>query len=220
MALALWGSYLVLGVLGLAGVFRSAWGMGAFWVAGELPVGLAAWVGVRRVPAWAVPRARVGWRPLIWGALMGWGIQVFLMGVLFVLARWHVPVTTDTQGLVRASASFSNAGAIGGFVLTTVVLAPWLEEWLFRGVLYNALITAGCSLWSTLLATAVVFGFMHVVGDPLTWPTLSIVVPIALLGLVLAWIRHRVGHLRWGMGLHAGFNALASLTLLVHGVRV
>jgi membrane protease YdiL (CAAX protease family) len=86
----------------------------------------------------------------------------------------------------------------------TVVLAPVVEELLFRGVLYPAVKQLGhphLALWGTSLF----FAIMH--ANAMTF------LPLVLLSLVLTWLYEKTGNLLAPVAAHLFFN-LANLVML------
>ncbi len=131
-------------------------------------------------------------------------------------------------GIIGSAAMFLVSGAIGGFeehvlhqkvqetavdLLKTVhgplaflfafiacILAPIVEELVFRGFLFNALLRYSPVAIAAVLS-ALVFGIAH--GS---WSAFA---PLAGAGLVLAVVYYRTGALSASMIAHAGFNAIA-----------
>jgi len=104
----------------------------------------------------------------------------------------------------------------GGFVVIgvmTVVLAPFFEEWFFRGVIYRAIAegSTGMSRRTAIalgvLVSAVLFALAH--GEPLQFAGL------AALGVVLALLVQRTKRLVPSFVTHASFNATA-LAFVIH----
>ena len=97
-----------------------------------------------------------------------------------------------------------------GFVLIafmTTVLAPFFEEWLFRGVLYRAIAEGATGVarrravvWGVLVSAAL-FGLAH--GEPLQFAGLF------LFGIVLALLVWRTKRLMPSFLTHVSFNAVA-----------
>ena len=90
--------------------------------------------------------------------------------------------------------------------------APFMEEWLFRGVLYRAL-RAGLRSWSVrgatasaVLVSAALFGLAH--GEPLQLPGLI------FLGVVAALVLERTGRLMPSIITHVSFNGVALVALV------
>ena len=79
-------------------------------------------------------------------------------------------------------------------------MAPIVEELVFRGFLFNALLRYSPVAIAAVLS-ALVFGIAH--GS---WSAFA---PLAGAGLVLAVVYYRTGALSASMIAHAGFNAIA-----------
>jgi membrane protease YdiL (CAAX protease family) len=86
-----------------------------------------------------------------------------------------------------------------------VVIAPIIEEIVFRGLLFGAL-AARLGIVGSALVTAVLFGAVH--GDPILFPTL------AALGFVAALAYAATGNLWVAIILHALNNALGAIFLI------
>jgi membrane protease YdiL (CAAX protease family) len=95
-------------------------------------------------------------------------------------------------------------------VASMVIAAPLGEEMLFRGLLHGSL-RRWLRFWPAALLGGVLFGALHLEGR--TWHTLLYVPPLALLGVMLAWLREKSVGLWGAVGLHAAHNA-ATLALL------
>jgi membrane protease YdiL (CAAX protease family) len=86
------------------------------------------------------------------------------------------------------------------FVVT--VCAPLAEEFFFRGYFFGALRKNG--FWFAALFTGLAFGIVHVFGSPIAF-----IVPLALLGAALCFIREKTGSLYPGIALHCINNSVA-----------
>jgi membrane protease YdiL (CAAX protease family) len=86
------------------------------------------------------------------------------------------------------------------FVVT--VCAPLAEEFFFRGYFFGALRKNG--FWFAALFTGLAFGTVHVFGSPIAF-----IVPLALLGIALCFIREKTGSLYPGIALHCINNSVA-----------
>ncbi len=102
-----------------------------------------------------------------------------------------------------------------GFVLIalmTTLLAPFFEEWLFRGVLFRTLaegltsVSRRTAVVTGVVTSAVLFGLAH--GEPLQFAGL------AALGAVLAVLVYRTKRLVPSYVTHASFNATAVVALI------
>ncbi|MGB7104902.1 MAG: CPBP family intramembrane glutamic endopeptidase [Acidimicrobiales bacterium] len=102
-----------------------------------------------------------------------------------------------------------------GFVLIalmTTLLAPFFEEWLFRGVIFRAVAEGATGVSSRVAVTlgviisAVLFGAAH--GEPLQFAGL------VFLGVVLAILVQRTQRLVPSYLTHASFNATALVAVI------
>ena len=100
-------------------------------------------------------------------------------------------------------------------LLIVVFLAPFVEETLFRGLVFGNL--RGKSRTVAYLVSCLLFALLHVwqfavVNRDITYFLLMLqyLVP----GLVLAWVYDRTGTLWTSIGLHAAANALSAWTLV------
>jgi membrane protease YdiL (CAAX protease family) len=96
-------------------------------------------------------------------------------------------------------------------ILAVAALAPIAEELLFRGALLRALQRKTTPGWAVFVS-AVVFGLVHVIGDPSVGSLIALPV-IVLLGLVCGYQAVVTGDLCRPIMLHMGFNALSAVLL-------
>ncbi|MCB9602848.1 MAG: CPBP family intramembrane metalloprotease [Sandaracinus sp.] len=94
-------------------------------------------------------------------------------------------------------------GGAAMLLLAGAVLAPLAEEQLFRGALF-AHLARFLSPWGAILASAALFGLMHVHHG------VSVVGPLVM-GVVLGWARATSGGLLVPFALHATFNTASLL---------
>ncbi|HWD95219.1 MAG TPA: type II CAAX endopeptidase family protein [Acidimicrobiales bacterium] len=103
-----------------------------------------------------------------------------------------------------------------GFILIallTTLVAPFFEEWLFRGVIFRTLsegltnLSHRAALTLGVVTSAVLFGLAH--GEPLEFAGL------AGLGVVLALVVYRTKRLVPSYVTHASFNATAVIALVL-----
>lgn len=140
----------------------------------------------------------------------GVGLQIALGLALYPLAQLYD--RDDSQTVVELLEDASGAGLVL-FAAAVVVLAPLAEELLFRGALLRALMRRLNPAWAVFVS-ALVFALVHPLGDPEVGSV--IVVPAILtLGVVSGYLAVRSGDLSRSIMLHAGFNLLTVVGVLI-----
>lgn len=100
-------------------------------------------------------------------------------------------------------------------LLIVVILAPFVEEVLFRGLVFGGLRSK--SRLAAYALSCALFALLHVwqyalVSQDITY--LVLMIQYLVPGLVLAWVYDRTGTLWTSIGLHAAANALSAWTLV------
>ncbi len=197
----------------------------AFLFGGSVPAGLDAPLAhaASGLLAWLFLRLRAGsLAPRDWDeeavrpadakwALGTWARGLPLLAALLWWNRLLVEALTGEPPPVEALPGLPGAGAAWGAaaVLGVLVLAPLVEEVLFRGYLFRWLaISPRFGLRRALLLSSLAFALLH---DPRFW------LPMAWLGLLLGWTFWRSGQLRHAILVHALHNALALASGLLLG---
>jgi membrane protease YdiL (CAAX protease family) len=157
-------------------------------------------VGRRRTPVSAL-----GWRP----ASTRW----LLLAIPLALAGYVLVVIAGVIGNLLFPHAHNGQpqavrNAFGHYQLLAVVavsvIAPIAEETFFRGFLYGWL-RRRVPLWAAVALSALVFSAAHA--------ELALLIPIFVLGCLLALVYERSGSLLPGMIIHAVFN-LIGITLI------
>jgi membrane protease YdiL (CAAX protease family) len=143
--------------------------------------------------------------------MIGLGVGILVVPVLlainwaiaFLLTRFHTP-PAEQQVVTMVKAS---SGPLLRIILgiAAIISAPFVEEAVFRGVLYTAIKQRGHRLIA-LLFTALLFAAVHA--------NLMTFIPLALFAILLALLYDRTGALLTPMITHAVFNALNFVLLL------
>ena len=144
------------------------------------------WAGIR----WRNPGLRQFIRLFFGGILLAFGV---LFGFSFLPDH-------NTFPLERLFSSPGAAYALGAFA---VLIAPFMEELIFRAVFFS-FFDYRVGLGFAVVGTAVLFAAMHV---PEYWPAWSHVVMILLVGLVFSLARGITGSLAPSVILHTAYNA-------------
>ena len=149
------------------------------------------------------PAAAAGW--ILAGAALSVAAQA-LLAPISAIADLDEPAQQVSRSLQDAS-----GGGRLLFALGVVLLAPTVEELLFRGALLRGL-QRRWSVPVAVFASAAIFGGIHVVADP---GAVYVVPGVMLLGLVAGAAATRYGDLSRPVLLHMGFNLLGALALLL-----
>ncbi|MBK6726860.1 MAG: CPBP family intramembrane metalloprotease [Xanthomonadales bacterium] len=165
-------------------------GVGLFDILVPSPMG-------RSTFAWLAGAAGVG---VVLGAL-----------ALAYLGLLHRFGSSELREQLASGAAFlrESNGALYAFAGATVVVAPLVEEYLFRGLLFRAM-RREWPLWIAITLSAAFFAVMHPFAS---WP------PVFLVGVASAWLFARAGNLLPSMLLHATYNAVVVLVPLTSGVH-
>lgn len=131
-------------------------------------------------------------------------IAASVLVVAFVLTRLGVSLQRSMVHEMAAESARHAASALA-FAAMASVVAPVLEETLFRGLLYTSL-RGWLGFWPAAVVSAACFAMMHVGASRL---------PTAILGLALAWTYERSGSLVPAIAAHALHNALLYGALLL-----
>ena len=107
----------------------------------------------------------------------------------------------------------AGAMAVATLFVIAVILAPLLEEAIFRGLLFPAL-RSRYGFTASALTVTVLFAALHATQTGSYWPALA---GIALCGYFLAFLRERSGSLWPSVAFHAGFNFTAFIPVLILG---
>lgn len=112
------------------------------------------------------------------------------------------PDMQEVAQLITDSHSWTRVG----FILLAVVVAPLYEELIFRGVFFSFLVRR-IGLGGALIGVSTVFALIH-----FHIPSL---LPLFLLSIVLCLTYWRTGSLWANIGVHALFNGVTTLVLLM-----
>lgn len=171
-------------------------GVGMWWLGGLLAARYGGW---RAAFGLDLPGARDV------GTVVGW---VFLqLGARLVLLialpeGWSETHGGNTEGISDLTTT--------GLVLTaisTVLVAPLVEELGFRGVVLRGVLRRS-GFWTAALVSSALFGMLHALGAARAAAIPMLVLATALFGLLQCVLVRRTGRLGPAIGVHAGMNAL------------
>jgi membrane protease YdiL (CAAX protease family) len=166
----------------------------------------------------AVLRDMPFWRSLGWRKLnvnptagTGNGWMYFFSGcglaIFVALASYNMK---DTEHLPIQEIFKNRSGAML-LMAMAVLVAPLVEETVFRGYLYP-LFAKSLGVLPGILITGVLFGLMH--GSQLGW-TWRLVLLLSLVGVIFTFARARTGTVLASFLLHLGYNSMIALTSII-----
>jgi len=139
-------------------------------------------------------------------ALMGFGIYLPVMLLSLLLTILLVPAlpSEQTNPIAEQPLSEMIAWMLFLIVLQAVVLAPLVEEVLFRGVLFQVLWQRTGRVWLSAFASGFLFGVIHP-------QFLGGILVVTVLGVILAMVYAHTRSLLPCMLIHALNNGMALL---------
>lgn len=166
------------------------------WVGGRNPVDL---FGLSQVnfPKWLL------W--VIGGILLSTPLVLFLSD--WMRHIWLEPLFGEIkeQEVVDSMKNASSIGLKTGMIISACLIAPLVEEVVFRGYIYGVLKQFTHPLFATLTAGAL-FAAVHL--------NLPALVPLWIFAIILTLAYELSGSLWVPIGIHAGFNTISVIALL------
>lgn len=126
-------------------------------------------------------------------ALLAGVFANFWFGLMLNLIPWPQAWLESYE----AASSALSGGSLAVEILTVVILAPVVEEVIFRGLIYRYL-TYMVPVGAAVVLQGVLFGGMH---GTMIWAIYA-----SVLGCVLGYVRRRTGSVRATILMHMGFN--------------
>lgn len=138
-------------------------------------------------------------RPPSWPRALGYSLIALI--AIWVVSGALSPFldANDEQGFVPDEWDSSRIGAFAAFFVVVSIVAPVIEELIYRGLGFSLLAPYGN--WVAIVVTGVLFGASH--GLLIALPILTV------FGLVIGWLRARVRSVYPPMILHGLFNGVA-----------
>jgi len=161
----------------------------------------------------------IGWRPLETAtspralAYLKLVLGGFLLAVVTVIAETAFP----PKHALPIETVLQDPRAALLFMLTAVLVAPVVEETLFRGYLYPV-VARSFGVGAGVFITGTLFGLLHSVQLWGGWWQIALLIVV---GIVFTLVRARTGTVLASFIVHISYNALQVITTLVaiHGVR-
>lgn len=149
------------------------------------------------------------WRELWILAPLSVAFMWLLFGILQAVGytSWLESLDFETmQESVRALQKKEDLGFLILMRFSAIVVAPVCEEVVFRGYLYGVA-KRYCGPVAAALSSALIFSAAHA--------SVAALLPLALFGLLLAWLYERTGSLWAPIAAHACFNAATVMVLMI-----
>ena len=189
--------------------------------AGAVTTLIALW---QAPPAWLVVAVKLA--PLLGIALIlvyrrhappGWlglstptrrdvGIGTFALGLFFVASAAVNHLTNNALHSPPPTPMPSLSVVLAG-VVSTVLVAPFVEELVFRGLLLDGLRRTRLGNVGAVLVTSALWAPLHIQYGPI------VLAFVFAGGIVLGWLRLASGSLWLTIGLHAVVNGVAQLEM-------
>jgi membrane protease YdiL (CAAX protease family) len=154
--------------------------------------------------------ARVRWIDLGWGPLVWLSAWVGGIAAAIVVYALRIPLESNTDGIDRYS---GDRGVLIAFLLVAVVVAPVVEELMFRGVVLRGF-ASFLPVWMAVVGQGLCFGAAHV--DPVRgWGNLGLMLVLGAVGAVFggaAYLLRRIGPT---IVAHALYNGVVLIVVLV-----
>lgn len=141
--------------------------------------------------------------PLIWIASLIWTYLLTALEAAGAIDAF------EPQALITLFQDGGDPIAISLLVALAILLAPIVEEIVFRGCVYRFL-KSQTTLLPAQILSGCVFSFMH--GNLMSF------VPLVIVGVFLARVYEKSGNLMVAIWFHAFFNAFSLLMLFITGL--
>ncbi|GAB4166541.1 MAG: type II CAAX endopeptidase family protein [Terrimicrobiaceae bacterium] len=162
----------------------------------------AGWIAILGLMVFAGPASpatRLGWRRIAWLPAAYWSTGALLIAVLLGWASQWIPDERTMEAVRALLEGVTNPAAL---VILVVVMAPFLEELLFRGYVYEAWV-GRIGLPLTLLVTSLLFMGCHFHHGP------EGLITTFGLGVLLGILRWKTGSVIPCVAVHAIYNLVA-----------
>ncbi|MDQ2977014.1 MAG: CPBP family intramembrane metalloprotease [Acidobacteriota bacterium] len=168
---------------------------------------LLVWVLVTRLGKRSFWTA-IGWG---WPRYFPWWWSVLLGMVLFVLGSVVARLLGADKPTQLEQIINSSLAARYALSLLAVGTAPFVEEFIYRGVLYAPL----QKIAGVRGAVVIVLALFTIIHVPQYWPNVGVIAAVALLSIVLTLVRAYSGRLLPCIVIHLVFNGIQAVILML-----
>ena len=158
-------------------------------------VAFVPWLARRslRDLGWTPPTRRVIWAGIVGAAAM-YAVTIGVAGIQFLITR-----AKPEETAIQLFGSTKDPALLTAFVLLAAIAAPLMEEFEFRGFLFNAFLRY-MPVWAAAVVSGTIFGLSHM--------SATAFLPLAASGVVLAYVYYTSGSLTASAITHALFNII------------
>jgi membrane protease YdiL (CAAX protease family) len=140
--------------------------------------------------------------------VLGWSLLLFVVQALVVVALASLPPLSGAQADNSSFLRGEPLANLLAYAVLAAVVAPVLEELLFRGLVLRGLMMR-IGFWPAALVSSACFGLFH--AQSLGRDSVVIVAATGVFGVGLCVLVRRTGRLGPAIGVHALRNAVAIL---------
>jgi membrane protease YdiL (CAAX protease family) len=131
---------------------------------------------------------------------VGGGLLLGICALGYLLIAGEIPLLKN-EILIDSSFMLGEPLIRYAYAVMAIGMAPFAEEYLFRGLLFRAL-DREWGGWRAIIGSALLFGVYH---PPLSW------LPVTALGVLNAWLFKRTGSLWPCVLAHMAYNTVMVL---------
>jgi len=142
------------------------------------------------------------------GTIVMWLVVTFASAIIFSITKRH-----DTENAIALLQQMKTPLDKIGFFILACILAPMIEELIFRVFLFNAL-TRYASIAVAIVVSGLVFGIVHALGAA-SAQLVTVSIPLALGGMVLAFVYARTRNYWANVTTHGLFNSISVIAIFV-----
>ncbi len=164
-----------------------------------------AWLVVTRGRRFSF-KEMLGWKS---GGFAWWQYIAVLVGFGLIAVAVGNLIPEQENDLIRILKS--SRMAVFMIAIVATLTAPFVEELVYRGVLYSAFQRA-MGVPAAFLLVTFLFAVVHV---PQYWPSTSTILLLTLLSMILTAIRVKTGNLLPCVIFHTIFNGFQSILLII-----
>lgn len=132
----------------------------------------------------------------------------------YLLGKLFGPITYEQSAVQFFKAALNQPFSVAGAILSVLVFAPLVEEFLFRGILQSFL-RRFLGQKAAILVAALLFALFHY-SSAQGLGNITLILSFLLLGSFLGFLYERQGSLWSSIALHSLFNSISALRIIFY----